>query len=341
MGQIDMVQPTVSGGKLDALPPEVAAELKSLMFHEAVYQADRMFKVNGDHKRKAELHLQRLRDRAGSLLGSRTAWDFQQFAKWRTKELLYIRFQKNHAGPKAWRKRFHWVLENHHRLSRTFFKRFYDACHSISSHAVDKRSGERWWWNSRYLSDADKHKKNWEQRARVLATSVSFSSMTFFPEQGRIISSKPKVLKKQRFTNPTTVDGFQKFLVRSTKGQTHSVQKSFDFSVEVGVSVEVGFDYAWVASGKATAGIRLGLKHGRSWTSGTSSSETVEHSWTINVPSCTAIELVAKAVEVVVEVPFELIMRIGSTNWSTKGTWNGVASGTAELEASELPSPCR
>jgi len=68
--------------------------------------------------------------------------------------------------------------------------------------------------------------------------------------------------------------------------------------------------------------------------------QTTTHSWTVNVPPCSAWTLTAKAVDVVMEVPFELVMRIGGTNWSTQGTWKGAASGTAELDVEELVSPC-
>merc|ERR1711879_641406 len=312
--------------------------------HEAWRVADRAFKKNGDHQRKSDQHFDRLKQRAGSLLDHRTAYDLQKFVKWRTWELVYIRFQRKVDHPQKWRKHYHARLENNYRLSRTFFKRFYDSCHSMSSYAVDTRSGERWWWNWGHKDDAAKHKKQWEDRSRALAASVSYGSMKFFPERMRVISTKPTVLKTQRITNPSSLTGSQTFLVRTTQGETHSVQKSIGFSVDVTKSVTAGFQTkipgAGGTSASTTFSVKLGLTAGASWTSGTSSSVTVQHSWTIDVAPCSAVELTANAVDVVVDVPFELIMRIGNTNWSTRGTWTGVASGSAELQVRELPSPC-
>lgn len=183
-----------------------------------------------------------------------------------------------------------------------------------------------------YTEDAKVDKAKFESFSQKIVGEVNLVAVNFFTDQAKMLKEKPVLLKRVPFPNEGDIEQSFTFRYERTEGKTSSWSNTLSFKFGVQVKFEAGF-FKFVGGEYQ---LSLEVSDSQTFSGSSSSSVTKEYTFPLRVPGHSTYVAEATVHEAEMEVPYEMVFDFGGEHKSIYGTWQGVATSTAEVSVKKL-----
>ena len=183
-----------------------------------------------------------------------------------------------------------------------------------------------------YTEDAKVDEAKFESFSQKLVGEVNLVEVNFFTDEAKMLKEEPVLLNEVTFPNEGDIEQSYMFRYSHTEGKTNSWSNTLSFKFGVQVKFEVGF-FKFMRSDYQ---LSLEISDSKTFSGSSSSSVTKEYTFPLKVPGHSTYVAKATVHEAEMEVPYEMVFDFGGERKSINGTWQGVATSTAEVSVKKL-----
>jgi len=179
--------------------------------------------------------------------------------------------------------------------------------------------------------DAKTQKTYYEHFAELIHGEVALLSIDFDANAGKMSDEEPAVVGQEALDNSQSGSAeSMTFAYSYTNGHTYSYSNTIGFKVTVATDIKVGF-MCGVETKMSFEGSYSGT-----WASGSSDGTTKSYSFPLSVPAHRIYQAKATVQQATMEVPYTMKMSIGDYQWTTSGTWYGMAVSMATYKVVDV-----